>query len=103
MREIGIYDHTGQVVRRIHADDERGGSVVIQTTENVGAVLEEVRRIRHQNEALGTSKEWRHVAELPVTVVEKAMREGWFHDQRAMRRFIMDPDNRGFRVHDKGF
>jgi hypothetical protein len=33
-----------------------------------------------------------------VTVVEKAMREGWFHDDAAWARFLNDADNKKFRV-----
>ena len=42
-----------------------------------------------------------HVAKVPVTVVERAMREGWFHDDKAWDKFLNDPDHKGFRV-DEG-
>jgi hypothetical protein len=35
---------------------------------------------------------------VPMTVVETAMREGWFNDKAAWRRWLNDRDNRAFRV-----
>jgi hypothetical protein len=93
-----IYDHNGTVVRVLHTEDRGDGfdtDFAIETIEDVEPLLDEVKDLRGVQTS---SADMRHVARVPVTVVEKAMREGWFHDDAAWNRFLNDPDNAGFRV-----
>lgn len=94
-----IYDHTGTVVRTIHFDPtdpyaERT-PFTIQTTQDLEPMWEDIAAARDAPKG----KNMVHVATVPVEVVELAMREGWFNDQKAWNRFLNDIDNRDFRVH----
>lgn len=44
-------------------------------------------------------KDFRHVASIPAWVMDKAFREGWFHDEKAWKKWVNDPANSKFRVH----
>jgi hypothetical protein len=91
-----IYAADGTVARILHADDrDPFGDFAIQTVEDVEPLLDSVKELRENHRSGGDMK---HVARIPVTIVEKAMREGWFHDDAAWSRFLNDPDNKGFRV-----
>jgi hypothetical protein len=90
-----IYDQFGSVVRVIHAPRYEDQDTVLQTVEDCEPIVESVRHLR---EAQAPRADMKHVARVPVTVVEKAMREGWFNDQAAWDRWLNDPDNRDFRV-----
>lgn len=94
MRHTQIYDQNGNILRKIHFN-EVDGDAVLETVEDFTACVESAKILRdHQDNKAAM----RHVARVPVTVVERAMREGWFHDQKAWNRFLNDPDNKDFRV-----
>lgn len=97
MSQKVIYDHTGTVTRVLHTneDGDAFGDFAIQTVEDVEPAIESAKVLADEHAERGDLK---HVARVPVTVVEKAMREGWFHDQAAWRRWMNDPDNKKFRV-----
>lgn len=91
-----IYDAKGTVVRVLHARPEDPfGDFAIQTFEDVEPIIDEVKELRENHRSRGDMK---HVARVPVTIVEKAMREGWFHDEKKWHRWLNDPQNKDFRV-----
>ena len=92
-----IYDHTGSVVRVLHTNDDGDpwGDFAIETIEDVEPAIESAKVLADNHAERGDMK---HVARVPVTVVEKAMREGWFHDNAAWRKWLSDADNKKFRV-----
>lgn len=92
-----IYDSTGSVVRVLHTEDpgDPFGDFAIETIEDVEPAIESAKVLADDHEDRGDLK---HVARVPVTVVEQAMREGWYNDQAAWRKWLSDPDNRKFRV-----
>jgi hypothetical protein len=94
MRHSVIYDASGNIVRKVHFD-EVDGDAVFETVEDFTDCVESVKVLRDHHKDRGDMK---HVARVPVTVVERAMREGWFHDQKAWNKFLNDPDNKDFRV-----
>jgi hypothetical protein len=92
-----IYANDGTVARVLHADDrDPWGDFTIETVEDVEPLLDDVKVLRENHKEHGG--DMKHVARVPVHIVERAMREGWFHDQKAWARFLDDPDNAGFRV-----
>lgn len=96
MAQQVIYDHNGTVARVLHADDrDPWGDFLIETVEDVEPAIESAKVLR-ENHRAGT--DMKHVARVPVTVVEKAMREGWFHDESAWKTWLNDPANKAFRV-----
>jgi hypothetical protein len=91
-----IYAADGTIARVLHADDrDPFGDFAIETFEDVEPLLDSVK---HMREVQNPKAHMRHVAEVPVTIYEKAVREGWANDQAAWARFLNDPDNRAFRV-----
>jgi hypothetical protein len=95
-----ILDRYGQVLRVFHRDaQDPNGKFVIETRENIDAVQDKVDRYRAFRETTeGRLKDMRHIAEIPMSIVEKAMREGWFNDRAKWKAFLNDPDNKGLRV-----
>jgi len=88
-----IYAADGSIVRTVITDDAEGTvtHVMAQDCEPVIAAAAARRE-------LPMDKELRPVAEVPMVVIERAMREGWINDQAAWRRWLNDSDNRAFRV-----
>jgi hypothetical protein len=43
-------------------------------------------------------KDFRHVAFIPEVVLNDALLQGWFHDEKAWKRWANDPDNARFRT-----
>ena len=40
----------------------------------------------------------RHIAEVPMVVYQKAVREGWDRDRAAWKKWLNNPDNNVFRT-----
>lgn len=89
-----IYDQHGNAIRVAHTDTS-GERYVFETIEDHEPTIESAKVLREHV----TSKDtFRHVARVPLTVYEKALREGWADDQDKWRRWLNDPDNAAFRV-----
>lgn len=97
MSEKVLYDQNGNVMRVLHTNenDDPWGDFTIETIEDVEPVIESAAILADEHSDKGDLK---HVARVPVHIVEKAMREGWYNDQAAWRKWCNDPDNRDFRV-----
>jgi hypothetical protein len=95
-----IIDRYGAVLRVFHRDaQDPNGKFVIETRENIDMVQAQVDRLREIRASKeGRLKDMRHIAEIPMSIVEKAMREGWLNDRAAWKKFLNDPDNKGLRV-----
>lgn len=93
MEQRQIYDHRGTVIREVRYSGPE--EAVFVTREICDPLLDKVQRERE----LTQSKDMKLAARIPITVVEQAMREGWFNDKARWRRWLNDPDNRGFRVY----
>lgn len=91
-----ILDADGDVVRVVHADDE---TICFETIQDVEPVLDWVRARREQP----VDPVMTPVAEVPIYVVEQAMREGWFHDRARWKRWVNDRDHYKFRITDGRF
>jgi hypothetical protein len=87
-----LLDQYGSVVKVLHT---RGDEGVIQTIEDVEPIIQEAKALRENHRSRGHFK---HVARVPSSVAEQAMREGWFHDQARWDRWLNDSQNRDFRV-----
>jgi hypothetical protein len=88
-----VYEKNGTLIRSYH--DDTDGSFVLATEQDLEDLIEENKRLRENQ----TGKEqFRLCARIPVHVVEKAMRDGSFHDDEFWKNWANDPENRDFRV-----
>ena len=67
---------------------------IYHTAQNVRPVIEHARALRE----LEPGKTFRHAAEIPKVIWNKALREGWPNDPKAWKKWLNDPDNKAFRV-----
>lgn len=88
-----IYDASGTIVRTVHVNDA-DETVTFNMAQDCEPIIAAARARRE----LPMDKELRPVAEVPMVVIERAMREGWINDQAAWAKWLNDPDNRAFRV-----
>lgn len=88
-----IYAQDGNVTRSAY--DEPDGTFHLYVEQDLEDAIEENKALAENQ----TGKEmFRLAARVPVPVVEKAMIEGWFHDDDAWKKWMNDGDNRDFRV-----
>jgi hypothetical protein len=67
---------------------------VAVSTQNIDKTLDYVDHLRD----MPVGKDFRHVAEVPQIIWEKAVQEGWSHDQDQWKRWLNDPANKVFRT-----
>jgi hypothetical protein len=88
------YQQEGSFQRIAH-DDSDGKTFTLATMQDMTDAIEENRALRENQTG---KEEFRLVARVPIHVAEQAMREGWFHDDEAWKRWMNDGDNRDHRV-----
>ena len=77
-----------------HVDNSKPRDLILETVQDCQPILDYVKQERERP----VGKEWRKVAVIPLTVYDKAAREGWLHDKARWHRWMNDPDNAAFRV-----
>ena len=98
MSQQVIYDHRENVISAFVADPD--GRVGWIKRMNLRPLVEGLHY--HRNHV--TQKKnlpWRKIAEMPETVVDQAIRQGWLHDKQQVRSWVNDPDNRAFKYSDE--
>lgn len=90
-----IYDAHGGIVRRVEYKPQYSEDGITWIAEqDCDAIVAANRR----DEELDQSKrKFRHVARVPLEVINQAAREGWLHDKARWRRWLNDGANRDFR------
>lgn len=91
MAHAQIYDHRGEVVRRIHVEDPTDllSPFVIETLQDVEPVLDYARAMRD----VAQNGNYRLVGVMPVADAERMMRDGSFNDPAAIARYFNDSDH----------
>jgi hypothetical protein len=97
--------------RLITRDPVRGVSVYLDIQPDGSFLFTEVQNVRglqtriNEQAAVGTGRRRPHtqrttrqVAELPAIIVNRLIREGIWGDDKKMRQWLNDPDNRDFRT-----
>lgn len=91
IRESGIVDrlHDGNVVTV-----EQDVTAIIEACAREGS---EANRLR----GFKKPEEFRHVAEIPLAAVEIALAQGMdiLRDEDALKKWLNNPENKAFRVH----
>jgi hypothetical protein len=68
--------------------------VYIKTEYDTDSVLAAAKAISEQT----PGKDLRHVAVIPPEVLDRAYREGWFHDKAKWKQWANDPNNKHLRT-----
>jgi hypothetical protein len=89
-----IYDQFGGVVRSVHVDRSED-RMVFASEQDVDPILRANERDRDVDQR---GREFRLAARVPIEVVGRAMREGWYNDKAAWKRWLNNSENRAFRV-----
>jgi hypothetical protein len=84
--------HSGIKSEFITEDDKS----IYHTEQNVQPVIDHVKKLNDNIDKPG--KDLRHVAEVPMVVYQKAMREGWHNDPKEWKKWLNNPDNKLFRT-----
>lgn len=73
---------------------EEDGKTYIESRQDCTHIVEAAKLLAE----IAPSKEdgWRFLGLIPETVMNQAMIEGWFHDQRAWRAWLNNADNKAF-------
>lgn len=90
-----ILDHRGSVLKTFHVDKTEEGRTIEVTEQDLDPIIEAVKRERETREQ---DPEMKLAALIPMVIVEQAMREGWWNDEDAIKRWLNDPQNECFRV-----
>lgn len=91
-REI-LLDRTATTAEIFHYDFAEDVARIIEV-EDTGPLLQAASIMADQP----PGAEFRHAAYIPQHVLNRAFREGWFHDRAAWKRWANDPDNAKFRT-----
>lgn len=73
---------------------EEDGKKFIEQRQDVEHIVEAAKVL--SNEPPG--KDFRRVALIPESELNRAFLEGWFHDAEAWKRWANDPGNRAYRT-----
>jgi hypothetical protein len=101
MKEILSEDATTGV-RQVAYDDGEGG-LLIKTEQDIGHALEANKRAYSQVDEREKWGDMTHIAHIPLAVFQELNKKGICRgfmvvDQKAMKAWLNDPENRYFRV-----
>ena len=86
---------TTGIVTSFHYDADKD-EAIIQKEQDVTAIIEDNKA--EFNEAPERWGEWTKVGSIPISVYYELERQGILHDQKALAKWLNDPDNRAFRT-----
>ena len=89
--------HEERPGKRIYSGfDRHTGELILMEEFYDDLALDAAAVARDEAESL---KDMRHLAVVPDSVRARALREGWYFDQAAWKRWMNDLDNNKLRVH----
>ena len=86
-----VIDTRTNFVSEFATEDDK---FVYHTKQNVAQILKHVKDLQE----FKPGKELRHVAEVPMVIYQKAIREGWANDKAKWKKWLNDPNNKLFRT-----
>ncbi len=97
MKYTEILRADGGVVSRIHhdsADPDRFHHIL---TEDLQPIIDDCKT---WGENLGNTRkmDWKPVAQIPVSVVNRMKQDGSWNDKKALKKWLNDPANDCFRI-----
>lgn len=101
LKKILTADHDIQQVSVAHADGE--GGLIIETSQNVTDVIEENKAQYNSTDERARWGEWTKVASIPLALFQELNEKGICRgfmviDQKRMKAWLNDPENRYFRT-----
>lgn len=82
--------------KRVYSRFEANGDLVFMEEWDDELALTQAAEQRELGE--GKGKDMRNLAVIPDSVKARALREGWYFDDKAWKRWMNDSDNRKLRV-----
>lgn len=82
------------MLSQVVVDEHDSDRMVLVTEQDVTGIVDYCAAQSH----MPGSKDMKHVAEIPLAVVERMMQDGSWNDPQAIKRWLNNPDNRAFRV-----
>lgn len=89
-----IYDAYGAVIRTFH-ESNNSNVLIGETFEDCEPYVDMAAAERDH---INMKSPLRPVAHIPVSVTDRAFREGWYNDPKAWKKWLNDPENRDFRI-----
>ncbi|UOF77912.1 hypothetical protein [Caudoviricetes sp.] len=83
-------------IRHVFNYDNNTNEVTITAEQDVDAIVEQNKQL--MNEAPDRWGEWTRVAQIPMVVLMDLQKRGILNDQKEMKKWLNDPDNRFFRT-----
>lgn len=80
--------------RRKLIHHEEDGQQYFEMRQDVSGIIEAAKIVADQP----PGKDFRHVAFVPDSELNRAFVEGWFHDRAAWKKWLNDPANREYRT-----
>ncbi len=96
MRIAIPYQRNKWTKNTVHADTDTPDQFTVQTTENLDGIIDFCREKREATR-MDRRDGMFHVAEVPMSIYEQAVQEGW-DTPDGWKRWLNDPDNDVFRV-----
>lgn len=90
-----LLSHYSGVSEVVHIDAEHPDHLIMETIQDCEPIIERAKLLSEMSPQKG--EVFRHVGTMPQIEVERAMREGWWNDGDALKRWLNDPDHRAFR------
>lgn len=85
--------------KRIYSGfDRQTGELILMEEWDDQAALDQATQQREGYGNVG-EKDLRNMAVIPESVRARALREGWYFDEKAWQRWVNDADNSRLRVH----
>lgn len=93
MSKAALLDMLPQERRKViyHEED---GKTHIETRQDLEPIIKAAKILSQRK----PGKDFTRVALIPKTTLDKALIEGWFHDEEAWRRWANDSANKVFRT-----
>ena len=91
MAKKTLIDHKQDYSHVFATEDDK---VVYHTQQNIEPVIEHCKMLAENK----PGADLRHVAEVPMVIYQRAIREGWANDMKQWKSWLNHSDNKVFRT-----
>jgi hypothetical protein len=91
---IAILDQYGSILSQVAVDEHAPERVTLVTTQDVTGIVDYC----HEASIAQQGSDMKHVAEIPMAVVERMMQDGSWNDPAAIKKWLNNPDHKAFRI-----